>query len=172
MVGQRINAWTVLELMPKTHAWKETYYKCQCNCGTIVIQRQDYIKKSKLCKACYNKNQTTIVKTHGYTKKRIYSIWKGIKDRCYNKKSRVYENYGAKGIKMAEHWHDFTKFLEDMGDCDKVGPDVQIHRINPEGNYEPGNCQWVTPEENRRQQTIWERKKKEEKLKANMVIPF
>jgi len=37
---------------------------------------------------------------HGLGKHPINAIWKTIKDRCYNPKSRDYKYYGAIGIKM------------------------------------------------------------------------
>ena len=35
--------------------------------------------------------------------------------RCYNPNQGSYKNYGAKGIQVAPEWHDFARFLEDMG---------------------------------------------------------
>ena len=74
-----------------------------------------------------------------------YSAWRNMKKRCYNPKSIGYKNYGARGIKVCDRWlHSFKNFLEDMGH--KPGPEYSLDRKNNDGNYEPKNCRWATPE--------------------------
>lgn len=45
-----------------------------------------------------------------YKKFRLYKIWYGIKDRCYNEKSVSYRYYGFKGIILCNEWHNFVLF--------------------------------------------------------------
>ena len=66
--------------------------------------------------------------------------------RCSNKNQRSYRYYGAKGISVCERWKDYSAFLEDMGEKPVDG--WHIDRIDPNGNYEPGNCEWVSASEN------------------------
>ena len=76
---------------------------------------------------------------------KLYGVWRAIHDRCYNKNQDAYKWYGARGIIVCERWNSFDAFLEDMG----VPPSgVEIDRIDNDGNYEPGNCRWVTHKEN------------------------
>src|SRR6478672_8902716 len=72
----------------------------------------------------------------------------GLIDRCYNPKSKVYKHYGGRGITVCEHWRNsFEAFLQDMG---SKPPGRSIDRINNDGIYEPSNCRWATPKEQRR----------------------
>jgi hypothetical protein len=69
--------------------------------------------------------------------------------RCYNIKNPSYYNYGARGITVCNEWREpkvgFVKFLEHIGNA--PSREHSIDRINPLGNYEPGNVRWATAKE-------------------------
>lgn len=77
--------------------------------------------------------------------------------RCENPNATGYEYYGARGIKVCEEWHEFTNFLEDMGE---VPDGLEIDRINNEGDYEPANCQWATRSDQSKNRRQWEPNRK------------
>jgi len=68
-------------------------------------------------------------------------------DRCMNPKCNRYEFYGAKGISVHRAWLTFPRFEQDFG-YSKPGPGYTIDRIDSDGDYEPGNVQWLTKSEN------------------------
>ena len=78
-----------------------------------------------------------------------YISWQGIKARCQNPNRSDYERYGGRDIKVCERWQDFENFLSDMGERPEG---KTLDRINNDGDYEPGNCRWATPKEQRQNQ--------------------
>lgn len=80
-----------------------------------------------------------------------YNSWRAMKERCYNKNSVSYKNYGGRGIKVCDKWLDradgFTNFLSDMG---RRPEGCSLDRIDTNGDYDPENCKWS----NRQQQNI------------------
>lgn len=75
-----------------------------------------------------------------------YSTWSGMKARCGNPTNISYRKYGARGITVCERWMEFRNFLADMGER-PAG--TTLDRIDTTGNYEPGNCRWATPKQQR-----------------------
>lgn len=66
-----------------------------------------------------------------------------MKKRCYDKSSKDYKNYGAKGIKMCDEWlNDFETFYHwALEHGYKRG--LTIDRLCNSRGYSPGNCHWV-----------------------------
>lgn len=77
---------------------------------------------------------------------KTYRSWLTMMTRCNNPKFPRYRDYGGRGISVCQEWHKFQAFFEDMGNRPEG---KTLDRINNDGNYEPGNCRWATPLEQR-----------------------
>lgn len=77
-----------------------------------------------------------------------YGSWAAMIKRCTDPNHVGYGNYGGRGITVCDRWLDsFDAFVEDMGP--KPTPSHSIDRVDVNGNYEPANCRWATPVEQR-----------------------
>ncbi len=87
---------------------------------------------------------------HGMRHTLFYEVWKGIKQRCYNKNHMYYKNYGGKGIVMSTEWLTFRNFMDDMLDGyldhqKKFGiKNTSIDRLDNSKHYCKENCRWTT----------------------------
>lgn len=83
-------------------------------------------------------------RTHGQRSTRLYTIWRGMKSRCYNSNHPGYKNYGGRDIRICEAWlHDFEAFRI-WAHSNNYRPDLTIDRLNPDVGYCPSNCRWAT----------------------------
>lgn len=75
-----------------------------------------------------------------------YTAWLSMKARCYIPTAGGYAYYGGRGIKVCDRWRDsFENFLADMG----PRPESKhgLGRLDPNGDYCPENCRWMTRSE-------------------------
>ncbi|WP_196037370.1 hypothetical protein [Anaerotruncus colihominis] len=87
-------------------------------------------------------------KTHGKTNTRLYTIYCGMKLRCYNPKAINYKHYGAKGISICEEWLENFETFYSWAVSNGYSDNLEIDRIDPTKGYCPQNCRWVSKAEN------------------------
>lgn len=131
---------------------------CVCDCGGEITRSggnlRRYAKDNRL-QSCGCRAGT---KRHGHVSsdeghKRLsptYRTWHSMKNRCLNPNSNRYHRYGGRGIIVCDRWRDsFESFLADM----RERPEGKtLDRIDNDGNYEPSNCRWATPKEQKANQ--------------------
>lgn len=90
---------------------------------------------------------------HGHSRRlaggatKTYKAWASMMARCNISTASGYANYGGRGIRVCERWHEFQNFLADMGEC---GDGMSLDRLDVNGNYEQSNCRWATASEQAR----------------------
>ena len=152
--GERYGRLVVVKEVEPRHQQHEKgkvrRFLCQCDCGNTTIVDIYHLVHGRIKSCgCYQKERALLgAKSRKFpeymTSSRLYTIWNGIKSRCYAQKSTSYKRYGANGITMCDEWkNDFVSFYNwsiENGYADNL----TLDRINGAGNYEPSNCRWVS----------------------------
>lgn len=118
---------------------------CRCSCGSPpkAVRIDGLTSGAVVSCGCHQKKVSS---THKLSTHPLYPVWRHMVQRCLNSKDPAYENYGGRGITVCDRWLSVENFVADMESG--YSPELELDRINNDGNYEPGNCKWSTISEN------------------------
>lgn len=139
---------------------------CMCDCGKeiSVVTSSLTSGRTKSC-GCQSSRHSIGARrtTHGESKGRKVTkelkAWTHMKERCYDVNCKEYPRWGGRGIKICDRWmgdNGFENFLYDMGRSPTPKHSIDRYPDN-DGDYEPSNCRWGTPKQQKRNQgdTLW-----------------
>jgi hypothetical protein len=155
LTGMTFDRWTVLRRA--SNVGEKVRWFCRCVCGKERIVYKENLLRG-LSRSCGCLNREALLKavlTHGHRRggQRTYytGCYTNILGRCTRPHHPNWKDYGARGIAIYSGWLgengflEFVKYIQDhLGP--RPGLSHSLDRKDNDGNYEPGNLRWATPE--------------------------
>ena len=140
---------TLTVIKPSKRTKNHQYWLCKCDCGNFKEVRADHLTDGRMqsCGCLRYKLIGEKKKTHGQCRTRIYRIYRNMLNRCYYKPFIEYHRYGGRGIIVCKEWLDNFINFYNWAMANGYSDELSIDRIDPNGNYEPNNCRWVTQQQ-------------------------
>jgi len=138
IAGMQFGRLKVVGLAGKSQSGK-LLWKCLCDCGQEKTVMGTHLTGGKI-RSCGCLHIERITTQKGHSKNPAYQLWVDMHRRCNDPSRKDYPSYGGRGIRVDPRWKDFEVFLSDVG---RRPGKSELDRIDPEGNYEPGNVQWI-----------------------------
>lgn len=139
LIGEQYGSLLVQKELPKrTYANSRPHrmYECICACGNTYAVSQPNLRSGAITHCgCASPR-------HGGYGTRLYSIWRGMVQRCMTKTFAQYKNYGGRGICLYSPWLDFKTF-RDWAEANGYDDTLTLERVDNDGNYIPSNCTWI-----------------------------
>lgn len=157
MVGRRFGRLLVLQ---RSSDGRGPRWLCRCDCGASVVLPGGNLRRgnTKSCGCLRRDRRIADNLKHGMRGSPEYRSWASMHQRCLDKSSDAWPNYGGRGITICAGWlDDFANFFAVMGARPSLGH--SLDRIDNSGGYFCGrcdecvaqhrllNCRWATRKE-------------------------
>lgn len=148
MRNERYNRLIVLSLVG-SRSGVGAVWRCRCECGTELNVTRKCLRAGMVqsCGCLHRRNARARLLVHGLHGSKLYWIWVQLRQRCTNPNNSRYPRYGGRGILVCPQWREDFKQFCDWAVAAGYVEGLTIDRKDNDGNYDPGNCQWLTRSE-------------------------
>jgi len=120
--------------------------RLRCDCGVIYETTLSHLitGHTRSC-GCLIREVNT---KHGLNEHDLYKVWIDLVARCENAHCHNYPNYGGRGIRVCDRWHDVGVFVADIERWLGPRPEgMTLDRICTNHDYRLDNVRWATRQE-------------------------
>ena len=148
LTGRTFGRLTVIAEAPK-HRRGRVHWRCRCTCGNEVVVDGTSLRRgaTQSCGCLWAERQRARVDHHGGAGTPEYAAWRHMRRKCVDPTHPQFAAFGARGVRVCARWSGeggFVNFLEDLGPR-PAGHVLGL--VNVDGDFEPGNCRWMTRRE-------------------------
>jgi hypothetical protein len=140
-VGQRFGRGVVID--PEIRKAGHRFARLRCDCGNEYEARISSLLAGRPgSQSC---GCQPVVSGHGLSRHPLYQTWYDMLSRCENPAHPAYRNYGGRGIRVCDRWHDVAVFVADIERwLGPKPPGTSLDRIMNDHDYRQDNVRWGT----------------------------
>lgn len=144
LIGSRFGILTVVGEVP---AHPRRKWRCKCDCGGESILDTAPLRNgnTKSC-GCISPFRFK----HGMTGTKLEVKYNDMKRRCTSSNADSYKYYGGRGIVICDEWMSNPSSFYEWANNNNYKDGLELDRIDPDGDYTPDNCRFITHTEQMR----------------------
>lgn len=159
--GHKINMLTIIKELPeriRINNKTRRVLLCKCDCGKEkeILWQSLSSGRTYSC-GCHQKKmmKNAYAKKHGLSSHPLFSVWRKMIARCYDKNHKGYKYYGAQGVTVCSKWLKSPAAFVDWALLNgwQKGLQLDKDKLAPKNRnkiYSPKYCCFLTPSENRK----------------------
>lgn len=142
-VGVRFNNLVIIG-RDSSASKKHPRLQVRCDCGNEYWTGHGAVGQALSCRKCHTRPYARKYGDRTAVETKLYRTWTNMRYRCRAVDDPKVAAWAGRGIVVCPEWEGSFEAFEQWSLANGYRPGLSIDRLNVDGNYEPGNCAWVT----------------------------